>query len=287
MSMSMFNEMDVTSVLGEIALLRGYADNAVLLVEGPSDSRFFSAFVSSPVCDIVIAYGRGNSLETLRRLRTRRVRGVVCVIDRDLDDHFGGPLDDPDVVVTDCPDIEVMMIRSSSFDKLVAELGALAKIKALRTDADGIRAVILERAGPVLFLKYLSRALNLGLKFQDLKYRFVNTMLEFDETEMIISVLNHSQKTTDSVDELSRGIVEARNSGIQLWDVGCGHVLTEFIGRAFRSLFGTHNSGDVSADKIESRLRLGFSEFNFKLCDLFTKLTAWENRNAPYRVLKP
>jgi hypothetical protein len=178
MNNSLTGEIDVTSIIGEVIALRAYAKKSILLVEGPSDLSFFSAFVAHEMCDIVVSHGRLYSIELVHKI-DEEYDGVLAVLDQDLDALFEGVPTHRNIVVTDATDVEVMMIRSSAFDSVVWELGSLEKLRELATRGFDPRSFIVRAARRIFILKFMSRRENLGLRFRDLRLNFVSNELEY------------------------------------------------------------------------------------------------------------
>jgi hypothetical protein len=282
----MTDEIDAASVVGEVILLRDVADSTIIIVEGADDFRFFSPFVKADACKIVISFGRSNGIEALSKLRSDGYKGVLTVIDRDLDDYFDGPPSDLDIVVTDDVDIEIMMIRSSAFDRLIAELASPEKLAKVEEEGQTPRHVVLSSVHRIGLLRLYSRLKGLNLRFRDLNYSFVGRELEYTSASLITAVLDNSRKPRSLLPSLLEGLSALEAEAHDPWRTNCGHDLTEFIGRALRRLFGSQNAIYVSASEIESRLRLAFSEAHFRACSLFRDICQWEARNEVYPVLK-
>jgi hypothetical protein len=136
--------IDGASVVAEIEMLRILQNNAVLIVEGPSDERFLGNFIDGDTCEIVIAWGADNSLSALDIARGRRLTGICCVLDRDYREFLCLMIDDPDVVFTDEHDIEMIMVRSPALTRVFAELGSRQKLREAERKGIDLREFILE-----------------------------------------------------------------------------------------------------------------------------------------------
>ena len=286
MNNSLVDEIDSASIIGEIIALRAYAQKSILLVEGPGDLSFFSAFADHRACDIVVAYGRHFVLEVIHKIAEIH-EGVLAVIDQDLDAMFEEPPINDNIIVTDDTDIEIMMIRSSAFESVMWELGSFQKIKSLLAAGAEPRPLILKAARRVFLLKFISRRDNLGLKFRDLRLSFVDGDLIYNTRDMVTAVLNHSKTPGRNVHDLVTKVDSMTNSDIDPWAISSGHILCGFIGKALQRHIGTLNSKSAGAEEIESRLRSAFSEWHLKATALFTNIRKWESRNIPYKIFRP
>jgi hypothetical protein len=285
MTNSLIDEIDATSVIGEIAALRAYSRKSILVVEGPSDLTFFSAFITHEGCDVVVSYGRPNAIEAVRRICGIH-DGVLAVVDQDLDALFEGAPSHENIIITDDTDLEVMMIRSAAFDRVVWELGSLQKIKELTAKGLDPRGLILNAARRIFILKYISRKEKLNLKFKELRLNFVNSNLEYSTEAMVVAVLNHSRKLASNARELAATVDDLEQSEIDQWSICSGHILCSFLGRALQRVIGTINSNSAKVEEIESRLRIAFSDWHFRSTVIFGKIRDWEGKNAPYVILR-
>jgi hypothetical protein len=138
--------IDGASIVAEIEMLRTLQNKAVLVVEGPSDDRFFANFVDAGTCEIVIAWGADNSLSALHIARSRRLKGVCYVLDRDYREFLCLMIDDPDVVFTDEHDIEMMMVCSPALTRVFLELGSRQKLREAEREGIALPEFVLEAA---------------------------------------------------------------------------------------------------------------------------------------------
>jgi len=280
----MIDEIDVASIIGEIVLLRAYANKSILILEGGSDSRFFSPFVDHSECDIVISHNKQKSIIVIRTVENR-YEGVLAVIDGDLDAKFEGVPTHPSIIVTETTDVEVMMVQSSAFDRLMGELASVEKINMLKQEGLTAREFLLKSIHRISLLKLLSRQRQLNLRFKELRYGFVDRRLAYETKDLVEAVLSHSRMPKHASEQILDWLSPLEEAKIDPWEICPGHVLTEFIGRSLQGRLGSHNSNTVSAEQIESRLRLAFSEEHFRKSLLYGDIRLWEDRNDPYVVL--
>ena len=279
------SEVDEKAVAGEIYLLRASGNKTILIVEGDSDSKFFRSYVDVSSCEIVISRGRDNALKALHHLKERKYLGVLAVIDRDYDDFLGIIHNCEDIIVNSEHDIEIMMVKSPAFEKLLVELGSAAKLSEIQKNGVTPREIVASAAHGLGVIRLFSKKRGVNLKFESLSYSFVESDLTMSDEEMIVAVKNHSRKFDLDHGEVLEQLAEWRQKEHDRWMMCCGHDVTALIARGVRSLFGTNSSKAHTAEDIESRLRLAFGEAQFRVTQLFQDIRSWETRNVPYIVL--
>jgi hypothetical protein len=77
-------------------------------------------------------------------------------------------------------------------------------------------------------------------------------------------------------------MVALRKADHDDWQVGCGHDMTAILATLLSKKFGR----DVPPYTVERQLRLGYHITDFARTPLYTAIRAWEQRNAPYLVLR-
>jgi hypothetical protein len=174
MSLLQDDEITANSVAAEIVMLRAAAQKSILIVEGGTDERLMSVFVDFNLCDVVISYGRDNALEALSELRLRVIPGILCILDLDYLELLEQVPEGNEIVFTDEHDIEVMLIKSSAFDRLLAEMGSSKKLQALRARGVDLRHIVRDAGHELGILRLLSQKDELNLTFRKLTYSFVD-----------------------------------------------------------------------------------------------------------------
>ncbi|RUV23652.1 DUF4435 domain-containing protein [Mesorhizobium sp. M7A.F.Ca.MR.245.00.0.0] len=282
---SIQNEQDGASVAAEVVMLKAASDKLSLLVEGPSDFKFFATYISDGNCEIVIGWGRENSLTAMTILNAIPVSGVLCIIDRDFDLFLGNEVDVQNVIVTDDHDIEITMFKSPAVEKLVIELGSAEKSKTRREAGFDIRSDVVAVAYVLGVARLHSIKEGHSLKFDGLKFRYVDKKLTFAVKDMFQEIINHSQKLGVPFEGFLQELESWKKIEHDRLQMCCGHDVSAVLGLAFQSLWGTKNAKDVDAEGIESRLRLAFGIDDFRVSDLYKKIKSWEASNPPYICL--
>ena len=278
--------IDGASIVAEIEMLRTLQNNAVLVVEGPSDEQFFGNFIDGDTCEIVIAWGADNSLTAVEIARGRRLTGICCVMDRDYREFLCLMIGDPDVVFTDEHDIEMMMVRSPALSRVFAELGSRQKLREAERKRIDLREFILEAVYVVGVLRLYALEHGKALKFDDLPLAFVDhRTFAIDLGRLLTDICNHSRIPRAEVADYYEYLEGWRARDHNRWMMCCGHDFAAIGGKSLRQIFGTRNVREVTAEEIESRLRLAFSDDAFGGTTLAAGIRAWEVRNLPYKCL--
>ena len=186
-------------IANSIRLLRGDHEGVFLIVEGHSDKLIYERLVNKQEVRVTIASGKNNAIKALSILEKEdNFRRVVAVIDADFSRIEQQILDSNNLFLTDEHDLEMMLIKSAAFDKLLKERESEEKIKAFTED---IRETLLKLGQEIGKLRWLSLRNKLDLKFEGLNFKnFIDQKnLSINIDKLIISIKNNSQKL--SLDE--------------------------------------------------------------------------------------
>ena len=134
-----------------------------LIVEGRDDRPFFKRFVDREDCRITVAGGKENVVEVITILETACFRGVIGVVDADLDHIEGSRPWSDNVIVHETVDPEALLIRFSALDRVLVEKGSAQKIAGFGKD---VRDVLVATAVWIGCLRLYSHRDELNLKIQ-------------------------------------------------------------------------------------------------------------------------
>lgn len=272
-------------IANEIRLKRSQHPGSFLVVEG-RDDRLFCRRYTDERCDLVVAEGKESVLEVIRILDHDGFVGVLGMVDPDFDLLEGADPHGPNVVTCDAHDLEVALVCSPAFDRLLLEFGSETKIRALGVEA---RELVLSAAAPVGYLRWLSMRDGLRLKFQGLNLTTCldRRSLAMDTAELCRSVMNLSKRTELDETELNKSVeglmMDARHD---MCHVCCGDDVLKVLSIGLRTALGTNDSRDVGFERLKQSLRLAFEDTDFRNSALGTAILGWERRNPGYCVLK-
>ena len=189
------------------------------------------------------------------------------------------------IVTCDAHDLEVALICSPAFDRVLVEFGSAQKIKLLGTSA---RDLVLFAARAVGYLRWMSARNQLGLKFQGLKLTScVNRdSLQIDRNKLSQNVINLSKTPELSASQLLEAADALTNTRHDLCHVCCGDDAVQVLSIGLRQLFGTNRAKDVTVERLKQSLRLAFEEADFRRSALGRSIGDWERRNRGYGVVR-
>ena len=272
-------------IANEIRLKRSQHPGSFLVVEG-RDDRLFCMRYTDERCDLVVAEGKESVLEVIRILDHAGFVGVLGMVDPDFDILEGAEPHGPNVVACDAHDLEVALVCSPAFDRLLLEFGSQTKIRALGVE---IRDLVLSAAAPVGYLRWLSMRNDLRLRFQGLRLTSCldRRSLAVDTAELCRSVMNLSMRTELDETELNKAVESLmRDARHDVRHVCCGDDVLKVLSIGLRAALGTNDSKDVGVERLKQSLRLAFEDTDFRNSVLGTAILDWERRNPGYCVLK-
>jgi hypothetical protein len=283
---SITNEIDGATVAGEIAALQAAdAKKSILVVEGADDERFFKPFINSDRCSVVISAGWENAVSGLMIVRKNGRKGVLVVIDLDYRAVLGTHSDDPDIIYTADHDIEIAMVSSTAFDKVIYELGAHHKINNFSSSIDDVRELIYSLARPIGALRLYAQETGLSLKFDDYDYKHMTLDMTIDVPEFVRVIFARSKIGLSDCDAV---IVSMRQKKASIHDnqLCCGHDICVAIGKSLQSKLGNQNAKFVTRELMGRNLRLAYGEAEFVNTHLYKEVKAWECSNPSFIVLR-
>lgn len=271
-------------IANEIRLKRSQHPGPFLVVEG-RDDRLFCERYTADRCDVVVAEGKESVLEVIRILEHDGSVGVLGMVDPDFDLLEGKVPLGRNVVTCDAHDLEVALVCSPAFDRLLLELGSREKIQAIGGDA---REWVLSTAAPVGYLRWLSLRENLGLKFQGLKLApcIDRRTLRMDTMELCRRVIHLSMQAGLDEAELSNAAENLRDDRHDMCHVCCGEDVMDVLSIGLRTSLGTNHQKHVGVELLKQSLRLAFDDTDFRSSALGMAIVEWERRNLGYCVLK-
>ena len=141
-------------VAAEVLMTRAAFHGVILLVEGPSDSKFFQRHTVSSNTQIAICGGKNTVLGAMALLSTHTLSGLCAVIDRDYE-GYRGTTPGPSIFWTDAHDLETQML-SGRLMTVVDELGDVWKIEAFQMVNGNIEQALLAKCEIFSRLRYMN-----------------------------------------------------------------------------------------------------------------------------------
>ena len=271
-------------IANSIRLLRGDHEGVFLIVEGHSDKLIYERLVNKQEVRVTIASGKNNAIKALSILEKEdNFRRVVAVIDADFSRIEQQIPDSNNLFLTDEHDLEMMLIKSAAFDKLLKERGSEEKIKAFTED---IRETLLKLGQEIGKLRWLSLRNKLDLKFEGLNFKnFIDKeKLSINIDELIRSIKNNSQKLSLDEQQIKQDLSVISDENHDPWQLCCGHDFISILAIALCKVLGTWNANDVKTEVLERELRLAYELSYFYQTQIYQLMVNWQSNHHPYKI---
>lgn len=268
----------------EIRMRRSQFSGTFLIVEGRDDRLFMEGFVSSSACKVEVAEGKQAVCEVLEVLDSASFGGVLGVIDADFDRIEGIPERSQNLLMPECHDLMMMIVRSPALDRTLTELGSRRKIEAFGGD---VLEALIDRALPLGYLRLHSLREGLDLRFRDLNYSAWISLSSFeaDTSVLVETVKSHSQCHLLSSSALSNAMEELQRCKHDPYEICNGTDVIEILSIGLRRVLGNNNTREVSSKSLKTSLRLAYSEQHFRSSSLGRDIVKWQNQNPEFQVL--
>lgn len=247
-------------------------------LEGESDIRFMNTYFSNER----IHYdspcsGKPEVIDAVLNLRSQGKNKVYGICDADFDTLEGKAYDN--IHFTDCHDLEMMLIEGGAFDKFVSEFIKVDELRErnLESIKKELRESFIYVTYKIGILKWVNHKLGLSLMFRGMNYNTFISLNEFsaaiDEEAYIRHILSRSPNKSPECD-FNFLVEECRKLTAQNADyryICNGHDFTYLIMMAFRKEYSRDRN--ISKDRIETHLRMGYSLESFKKTQVYNHLS--------------
>ena len=268
----------------EVLMMRQVHAGSFLLVEGVSDVRFWTPRVAEGLCEIVDGNGKPNVVGATLRLDTRHVRGVLGIVDDDWETLAGRPLPSPNLVATDCHDLECLLLRSRALERVLAEHGDRDKIRRFEDRAGAsVRSALLDRGIEVGRLRWLAARDTWAYPFGN---KGAQRFLEPSRWSLDIDRMHGDVVAAGayaSVEELRAALAALPEA--DPWLVCNGHDLVATLLVGLRKVLGRMKA-TVGVDQLSALLRAAFEDAELEYGHLGREIRRWEDGNRHYRILR-
>ena len=268
--------------------MKGSFAGVFLIVEGPDDARLFKMFSNQETCKIEMAFGKHNATKAVELLQETGFDRAIAIVDRDFDTILGRMQNSDRLFYTDTHDIETLIIKSPAFDKLIAEYAKDDLLREFESHSQkSLRQTLLEPAHFIGLLRCVSiqNQLNLSFKEVDLDNYLEKDTLQINKNAFIRRVLKTSHASDIHPKELKKKIAELEALDHDPWIMARGHDLVSVLLRGFH-VFGYRSAQRLSANALESSLRLSFSFDAFQETILYKDVKNWEKENSKYQIFR-
>lgn len=258
-------------------------DKTALLVEGDKDGRIYRRVVDPLHCRAFPSSNRATAEEALGILKSAAQPGVLAIVDADTDYLANKHSTDPDLLVTHTRDSEGILLQSEALRKVLVEFdidGAFGTSPELAA----IRAV-----APIGYIRFIAEQKKRMVRISQLDFaRFVDpSTLQCDTKQMCKHISTLTIGSVVTADEYHAELIALMASGDDPYKVARGHDATSLLAWALPIVAGKKRKHGtrITAEVVESYLRVAYPDDAFAKCELYQKIRQWESRNAPYKVL--
>jgi len=254
--------------------------SVVVIVEGHADVSVYDRFFDEEICKVIPACGKDNAIEALYILEDNKEKNILTIVDADFDHIEDFEYNSSNLLLTDFHDMEIMIIASDCFKKLILKYGSTEKIKKLKKP---IRDILLHNSLPIGFFRWLSSPTkkDLRLKFDDISFeKFINNKnLEINIDDLFIEVLCNSNNPIIECERIKAEISKLCNNTIDKLQVCSGKDVIQLLTIGFNSIFGKDSVIDLSNLTVEKKLREVYELQCFNKSNLYKSIKNWEKNN--------
>jgi hypothetical protein len=264
-------------IANEISMKRSLFGGSFLIVEGVTDGRLYGKFADRQECEVIPAHSKDNVKISVRELFGRRNdKKVIGIIDSDTDLLKGIRHERP-LFMTDCRDIETLMIRGPALDDILTEYGDNDRMESFVNRYGTIRDAVAASCYPLGLLMYVSDMNEYGLSFRDPDHQmFVDRKsLRTDIKAMIAAVVDNSPHSTADVRTITAQLSRELRNERDPWDVCRGRDMISVLAIGLRDIFGGYNSKYIRTGELAGALRLAYTKESFRTTDLYRDTSEW------------
>lgn len=274
------------SIANYVSLMRQQYTGAFLILEGSNDGKLLENYVDNENCQIKVARGKERVLSVLQILNSRKVSGVLGIVDADFDRIEQSLPNIDNIVSPEFHDLDVVLIRSPAMLSVLKEYGSVNKIQELTRDPINF---LDDAARPLANLRLYSLRRCLRLKFNGVDYgSFVDrTSLEPNQAKMVDRVMDNSQNHFDGIPDVVADLNVIERQGYPEHEMCTGRDLLEILSIALKKKIGSvTNHTLITADELRRYFRMSYDRSMFESSDLYKSIRLWENRAKSFKILK-
>lgn len=267
--------------------------HSFLVVEGKSDEKFFKKFLNFDVCGVSNIgsddkdrdSNKKKVLDFIEKQNRKHKEYYLGIVDADFEHILHKDKVPPNVIVTDCHDMEMLTLKSQpDMNSIYAELANPMLIKKYEEENSKI---FIESIIDIAFeigickLVCINRNQYSRLNTQNLDYRdFVDRMLNIDIDKLILQVVRGNPGKGVSEFDISNQISSEKEKKHDRYQICCGHDVTNILELCFSQYgLGFGNENCLNTSRIESLLRTAYTSESFKKTDMYKKILEWEEKN--------
>lgn len=271
-----------------------------VLVEGESDVLLYSKFLNLSLCSIEEMRGKEKLLkimEILDNIKSKTKR-TIAIVDADLD-HLTQTTYNPNILLTDTHDAEIMMFFSSAFERVIKEYFKKEKCNT-QEEIEATRNKLINLSIPMAAMRIFDKNNNLHFSFKpnydtekDFPYaKFINAksnILEFINIEKMVSTTcsyHGNQGQTINQKEAVEEIKEILSKKYPIHFILHGHDIMHIMELSLKS-YGKKTKQKKTFDDFETSFRLTYTLEDFSQTTLYQNLLNFSYKiNVPFVITK-
>lgn len=282
----MIEEITPESIYAEIRLLQeddGY-EGVFLIVEGVTDFILFSQFFNKSKTTIRSIIGKANVLKLIDLANKNNNKNCLAIVDADfwLIDNIKPQYEN--IFITDTHDIETMIFKTPSLEKIFFEYFPSHKIQDIVNNIDEIRKNLLLVSSNIGLLRWI----NYKHKFNICFYADKENNIPF-KWETVINIKKFKVDFEGLLQLITGGnyqlIIKLRpfirkynQEPYNLYELCNGHDVL-YITFLFLNCHGRKkDTCDLSINVLEKMLRTSYETKYFQQTDLYRCISSWQSK---------
>ena len=282
----MREHLNADSYANTARMLRAAFNGLICVFEGSSDCNVYVAMFDLQKQVRYLCVGP-LVMAVMRRLNGTATTGVIGIMDADFCRLEGNCPIEENLFVTDDHDLEVGLIFSSAFPKVVSELGSVEKVHRAMGNGDLsiLQNALLKATTHIGSLRWLNQTNSLSLNFDRVDFsKFIDEEALIEDSERMCKLICQRSNKHGLIESAVRGVAANLAKAPSLRQLCCGHDMVEVLRIALRRLWGTNNANYTSEEELARMLRLAYSNVDFSRTALYQALKDWGERNPDFKL---
>ena len=265
--------LNADSYANTARMLRIAFNGPICVFEGSSDRNVYIAmFDMQQVRHLCVG---PLVAAVVHRLNATATAGVIGIMDADfcrLEENYPTA---ENLFLTDDHDLEVGLIFSGAFSRVVHELGSEEKLKRAMGNGDFsvLQNALLKATTQIGSLRWLSKTDSLSLDFDGVDFsKFIDEDGLIGDLERMCNLVCQRSKKPVLIESTVWGVTAILARTPAPRQLCCGHDMVEVLRIALRKRWGTRNASDVSEERLSQMLRLAYTRVDFTRTALYQRM---------------
>lgn len=261
-----------------------------LILEGEDDWYIFRKFVDPDNCNITVAFGVDNVIETVSILNSPEDPNILGIIDSDFR-RIDNELPNIDnLILTDHHDLEISVVTSKALSDVLEFHIQKDKFNRIYSDLNDYIDKIFGVLNQFSKIKLINKRMNWGLTFKPKavdgkqidfsKFIEINTLSIAQDKIIIKTIFDYcngkSDPRTTNV-ELEESLGRTTES-FDMKQLVNGHDFISIVCLSLRKHVSNLNATAVSSKQIQRELYLAYTSKEFVETSLYKDIKAWEGK---------